>query len=208
MTFPIQTSTNNLDRIFTPDPVDFAQAYLHYVQTVLQRINVVEVGNFIEILLKARERGSMIFFIGNGGSAATASHFANDLAVGTNSYEKPFRALSLTDNVPLITALGNDFGYDEIFVRQLRILAKSGDVMVGISASGNSPNLVKAFDYANTVGITTVAITAFDGGKMKSLADRGIHVPTGPKEYGPAEDAHMVLDHLIGAYLMRRIKNA
>src|ERR1700678_4177191 len=95
MTFPIQTSTNNLDRIFTPDPVDFAQAYLQYVQTVLQRINAAEVGNFIEILLKARERGSMIFFIGNGGSAATASHFANDIAVGTNSYEQPFRALSL-----------------------------------------------------------------------------------------------------------------
>ena len=208
MTFPIQTPTNNLDRIFASDPVDFAQAYLQYVQTVLQRINAAEVGNFIEILLKARECGSMIFFIGNGGSAATASHFANDIAVGTNSYDRPFRALSLTDNVPLITAVGNDFGYDEIFVRQLRILGKSGDVLVGISASGNSPNLVKAFNYANTAGITTVAITAFDGGTLKSIADHGIHVQTGPKEYGPAEDAHMVLDHLIGAYLMRRIKNA
>ncbi|MGB6306244.1 MAG: SIS domain-containing protein [Steroidobacteraceae bacterium] len=208
MTFPIQTSTNNLDRIFTPDPVDFAQAYLRYVQTVLQRIDAAEVGNFIEILLAARDRGSMIFFIGNGGSAATASHFANDIAVGTNAYDRPFRALSLTDNVPLITAVGNDFGYDEIFVRQLRILGRSGDVVVGISASGNSPNLVKAFDYANSAGIVTVAITAFDGGKMKSMSAHGIHVPTGPKEYGPAEDAHMVLDHLIGAYLMRRVKSA
>jgi D-sedoheptulose 7-phosphate isomerase len=207
MTSPTQTM-NNIDLIFTPNPVDFAQAYLKYLQTVLLRINAVEVGNFIEILLKARERGSTIFFIGNGGSAATASHFANDIAIGTNSYEKPFRALSLTDNVPLITALGNDFGYDEIFVRQLRVLGKSGDVLVGISASGNSPNLVTAFDYANTTGITTVAITAFDGGKMKSISHHGIHVPTGPKEYGPAEDAHMVLDHLIGAYLMRHIKNA
>jgi D-sedoheptulose 7-phosphate isomerase len=208
MISPTPTAANNLDLIFTPDAIDFARAYLTYLQSVLQRIDTTEVGRFIETLLKARERGSTVFFIGNGGSAATASHFANDLAIGTNAYDKPFRALSLTDNVPLITAIGNDFGYDEIFVRQLRVLGKRGDVLVGISASGNSPNLLKAFDYANTAGIATVAITAFDGGKMKGLASQGIHVATGPKEYGPAEDAHMVLDHLIGAYLMRYIKNA
>jgi D-sedoheptulose 7-phosphate isomerase len=206
MTFPTQTSKNNLDVIFTPDPVEFARAYLAYLKSVLERIDTAEVGRFIETLLKARERGSTIFFIGNGGSAATASHFANDISIGTNTYDKPFRALSLTDNVPLITAIGNDFGYDEIFVRQLRILGKRGDLLVGISASGNSPNLLKAFNYANAAGITTVAITAFDGGKMKALAAQGIHVATGPKEYGPAEDAHMVLDHLIGAYLMRYVK--
>jgi D-sedoheptulose 7-phosphate isomerase len=83
-----------------------------------------------------------------------------------------------------------------------------GSCLVGISASGNSPNLLRAFEHAKSIGITTVAITAFDGGKMKMIADQGIHVPTGPKEYGPAEDAHMVLDHLVGAYLMRYVKNA
>ena len=87
-------------------------------------------------------------------------------------------------------------------------MGKKGDVLVGISASGNSPNLLKAFDYARSAGIRTVAITAFDGGKMKSIADEGIHVPTEAREYGPAEDAHMVLDHLVGAYLMRHIKQA
>jgi D-sedoheptulose 7-phosphate isomerase len=87
-------------------------------------------------------------------------------------------------------------------------LGKSDDVLVGISASGNSPNLLKALEHANGAGITTVAITAFDGGRMKRIADQGIHVPTGQKEYGPAEDAHMVLDHLIGAYLMRFVKSA
>ena len=208
MTSPTPISTNNLDLIYTPDPVDFARAYLDYLQAVLQRINPAEIGRFVETLLAARERGSTVFFIGNGGSAATASHFANDLSIGTNSYEKPFRALSLTDNVPIVTAVGNDFGYQEIFVRQLRVLGKSGDVLVGISASGNSPNLLRAMDYAQSAGITTVAITAFDGGQMKRMASQGIHVPTGPKEYGPAEDAHMVLDHLIGAYLMRFVKNA
>lgn len=208
MTSPIQTFTNNIDRIYTVDPIAFAGAYLEHLQSVLRRIDTVEIGRFIQTLLDARERGATVFFMGNGGSAATASHFANDLAIGTNDYEKPFRVLSLTDNVAILTAIGNDFGYEDIFVRQLRVLGKDGDVLVGISASGNSPNLLKAFDYAHSAGIKTVAITAFDGGKMKALANQGIHVATGPKEYGPAEDAHMVLDHLVGAYLMRYIKRA
>lgn len=197
---------NNIDRIFSPDPASFASAYIEYLQSVLNGIDVKEIARFVETLLEARERAATVFFVGNGGSAATASHFANDLAIGTNDYEKPFRVISLTDNVPVLTALGNDFGYDEIFVRQLRVLGRSGDVLVGISASGNSPNLIRAFDYANSAGIKTVAITGFDGGKMKALANEGIHVPTGPKEYGPAEDAHMVLDHLVGAFLMRYVK--
>lgn len=197
---------NNIDRFFTSEPVAFAEAYIKYLQSVLGRINTADIGRFIETLLDARRRGATIFFIGNGGSAATSSHFANDLAYGTNNYEQPFRVISLTDSVPVLTALGNDFGYDEIFVRQLRVLAKQGDVLIAISASGNSPNLIKAFDYALSTGIKTVAITAFDGGKMKTMADECVHVPTEPKEYGPAEDAHMALDHLVGAYLMRQVK--
>lgn len=200
--------TNNIDRFFTPNPGDFAGAYIKYLQSVLQRIDTAEIGRFIETLLDARNRDATIFFIGNGGSAATASHFANDLSIGTNDYAKPFRVISLTDNVSIITAIGNDFGYEEIFVRQLQIHGKKGDVLVGISASGNSPNVLKAFDYALSVGIKTVAITAFDGGKMKNLANEGIHVPTEYKEYGPAEDAHMILDHLVGAYLMHYVRVA
>ena len=196
---------NNLDRIFSKDPAAFASAYLDYLTSVLKTIDTREIGQFIETLLDARERGATIFFIGNGGSTATASHFANDIAIGTNSYEKPFRAVSLTDSNAIITAVGNDFGFEEIFVRQLRVLGRAGDVVVAISASGNSPNLIRAFDYAKSIGIKTVAITAFDGGKMKQIADEGVHVPTALKEYGPAEDAHMVLDHLVGAYLMRFI---
>ena len=197
---------NNIDRFFTPNPGAFAEAYIKYLQSVLHLVDTAEIGRFIETLLDARRRGATVFFIGNGGSAATASHFANDLAYGCNDYEQPFRAVSLTDNVPVLTALGNDFGYEEIFVRQLKVLGKRGDVLVGISASGNSPNVIKAFDYALSAGIKTVAITAFDGGKMKAMADEGIHVPTEPKEYGPAEDVHMVLDHLVGAYLMRCVR--
>lgn len=196
---------NNVDRFFTSEPVAFAEAYVKYLQSVLQRIDTAEIGRFIETLLDARGRGATVFFIGNGGSAATASHFANDLSIGTDDYEQPFRVISLTDNVPIITAIGNDFGYEEIFVRQLQVHSKKGDVLVGISASGNSPNVIRAFNFARSAGIKTVAITAFDGGKLKTIADEGIHVPTEPKEYGPAEDAHMVLDHLVGAYLTRYV---
>ena len=198
---------NNVDRIYAvhSNPAAFAGAYIDYLSSVLRAIDVREIGAFVETLLDARERGAMVFFIGNGGSAATSSHFANDIAIGTNSYDKPFRALALTDNNAIITAIGNDFGYEEIFVRQLQVLAKPGDVVVAISASGNSSNLLRALEWAKTANVASVAITAFDGGKMKPLADQGIHVPTAAKEYGPAEDAHMILDHLVGAFLMRHI---
>jgi len=198
---------NNIDAIYTSDPEAFAGGYLKYLQQLLGKVDPGEVAGFIRVLLAARERGATVFFIGNGGSASTASHFANDLAIGTNDYEKPFRVLSLTDNAAILTAIGNDHGYEEIFVRQLKVLGKNGDVVVAISASGNSPNLVKAFEHASAAGIHTLAITAFDGGRLKQMADSGVHIPTGPKEYGPAEDVHMILDHLVGAYLMRFVKN-
>jgi D-sedoheptulose 7-phosphate isomerase len=199
---------NNLDRIYNIDPVIFAKAYFDYLIEVIKKIDTNEVGQFIETILDARAREANIYFIGNGGSAATASHFANDIAIGTNSYTKPFRAVSLTDNQAVITAIANDFGYEDIFLRQLQVLGRKGDVLVAISASGNSPNLVKTMEYAKTAGIKTVAITAFDGGKMKKIADEGIHVITEAKEYGPAEDSHMILDHLVGAYLIRLVQNA
>jgi D-sedoheptulose 7-phosphate isomerase len=192
--------------MYSPDPVVFAESYLEYLIKVLKGIDTGEIGRFVATLLDARERGATVFFIGNGGSASTASHFANDLAIGTRSYDRPFRVVSLTDNNAVITAIGNDYGYEEIFSRQLMVLGKEGDVVVAISASGNSANLVRAFEAARTLGIMTVAITAFDGGIMKRIADQGVHVPTEPKEYGPAEDAHMVLDHLVGAYLMNFVK--
>lgn len=197
---------NNLDQFFTRDAAEFAKRYLNYLGSILDGIEPESIARFIDTLLSARKRGATVFFIGNGGSAATASHFANDLAIGTNSYDQPFRVVSLTDNQAIITALANDFGYQDVFVRQLQVLGREGDVLVAISASGNSPNLIRALEHARRVGIKTVAITAFDGGRMKQIADDGIHVATAQKEYGPAEDAHMILDHLVGAYLMRLVK--
>ena len=198
---------NNLDRIFVEDAAEFGKRYFQYLIDVLQKIDTKAIARFVKILLEARTRGATVYFIGNGGSAATASHFANDLAIGTNSYKNPFRVVSLTDNLSILSAIANDFGYEEVFVRQLQVMGKPGDVLVAISASGNSPNLIRAIEYAASSDIKTVAITAFDGGKMKQIADDGIHVPTQPKEYGPAEDAHMILDHLVGAYLIRVVQN-
>ena len=197
---------NNLDKIFNGNPNFFAIEYLDYLISVLKKIDPQSIASFIELLIDARNRGATIYFIGNGGSASTANHFANDLSIGTNSYKKPFRAISLADNNAIITAISNDYGYDEIFIRQLQILGRPGDLIVAISASGNSKNLIKAFEFAKTIQMKTIGIVAFDGGILKNLADHSIHVPTQQKEYGPAEDAHMILDHLISAYLMRFVK--
>jgi len=203
-----QIPKNNIDLFYSSNPEVFAKNYLDYLCKVLQAISLKDIATFTESLLIAREKGSSIFFAGNGGSAATASHFANDISIGTNDYKKPFRAISLSDNIAVLTALGNDFGYEEIFVRQLKVLGKKGDILVCISASGNSKNLINAVDFAKQIGIKTIALTSFDGGKLKKIADEGVHVPAEMKEYGPAEDVHMVLDHLVSAFLMRYIKNA
>jgi D-sedoheptulose 7-phosphate isomerase len=191
-----------------PQPAAFARGYFSYLAEILGQIDERSVANFIETLLDARERGAGIFFIGNGGSAATASHFANDVAIGCRSWKKPFRAISLTDNVPIITAIANDYGYEHIFTLQLKTMMRPGDVVVAISASGNSPNVVNAIEWAKTQGAKTVALTGFDGGKLRQIAAIGVHVPTAKGEYGPVEDVHMVLDHLVGAYLTHTCRDA
>ncbi|MDC1425039.1 SIS domain-containing protein [Oceanospirillaceae bacterium] len=200
---------NSLDRIYenSNSKESFATAYMKYLSSVLENISTKEISNFIDVLLSARERGSSIYFIGNGGSAATASHFANDIGIGTRTYKKPFRTVSLCDNQAVITAIGNDDGYEKIFSQQLNVLLKKNDVVVAISASGNSPNLICAVDMAKQKNAITVGLTSFDGGKLREKADISVHVPTDKGEYGPAEDAHMVLDHLVGSYLMRLVKD-
>jgi len=199
---------NTLDKIFSSNNEikTFAESYIDYLSRVLRNIALDDIERFVDVLLSARERGSTIYFIGNGGSAATASHFANDIAVGTRTYEKPFRVISLCDNQAVITAIANDDGYEKIFSQQLEILLKKDDVVVAISASGNSQNLLTAVDVAKRKEAITIGLTAFDGGKLRRAVDFSVHVPTEQKEYGPAEDAHMILDHLIGSYLIRFVK--
>ena len=182
--------------------VEFARRYVERLSSVLQRLDFEAVARVIDLFLEARTNGNTIFFLGNGGSAATASHFANDLGFcASPEGSTPFRAISLASNTAFITCLANDMGYENIFSWQLRTLMRHGDVVVGISASGNSPNAVKALHYAAENGGTPVAIVGFDGGIMKTIARHVIHIETEKGDYGPVEDVHMVLDHLISNYL-------
>ena len=184
-------------------PASFAKGYLTHLGKLLARLDVDAIASFIEILLEARQHDRTVFFLGNGGSAATSSHFSNDLGIGTRSGRKPFRAVSLTDNVAVMTAIANDYSYDDVFMRQLKYQLRPGDVVVGISASGNSPNVLRAIDYANAEGAHTVGLTGFDGGKLRLLVKTSLHIPTERGEYGPVEDVHMILDHLVSGFLMQ-----
>lgn len=197
---------NNVERLFRdrPGAIDFADGYLGYLAQVFARIDRDAVASFIAVLERARADGATVFFCGNGGSAATASHFQNDL---TRWRTDPMKVVSLTDNVAVITALGNDYGYERIFVMQLEPLLAEGDVVVAISASGNSPNVVQAIEFANERKATSVGLTGFDGGRLGELCEIHVHVPSARGEYGPVEDAHMVLDHLVMSYLWEKWAN-
>ena len=178
----------------------FSDDYLNYISELISQLDRSHISQFVDHVLGVRDNKQTIFFLGNGGSASTASHFVNDISLGSRQFENPFRAVSLCDNQAVITAIANDDGYENIFLQQLQTQAKPGDSMVCISASGNSQNLVKAVEWSKANGIYTISLTAFDGGYLKKHTDLNIHVPTKIGEYGPAEDLHMVICGLIGSY--------
>jgi len=183
---------------------EYAGRYATYITDLLERLDVAAIDRVGRLLETARRQGRTIFIVGNGGSAATASHFACDLALGARTFGgKAYRAISLADNNALLTAAGNDIGYDTVFSEQLKTLLVPGDVVFAISASGNSPNVVKALEYANRAGAVTVALTGFDGGRLREIAGDHIHVSTPKGDYGPVEDLHLMLNHLITSYLVR-----
>lgn len=173
--------------------------YSKYLVETLDKVDQYELDNFINLILKAYHEEKMIFVIGNGGSAANASHFAQDLAKGTRKSvetKKRIKALSLTDNTAFITALGNDDGYETVFEQQLRTYAQPGDYLIAISGSGNSPNILKAIQWANANGVVTVGITGFEGGKLKQIANHSVNVPL--NDMCTSESVHsMILHYLI-----------
>jgi D-sedoheptulose 7-phosphate isomerase len=195
---------NKVEELFNQNsnPETFSRAYLDHLTQVISKVDVKEIAQFIEELQAARERNSTIYFIGNGGSAATASHFVNDISIGIKSWDKPYKALCLSDNIPGLTAIANDYGYENIFILPLKTHFKKSDLLVAISASGNSLNIIKAVEYANSLGAMTIGLTGFEGGKLRSISKISVHVPTQTGEFGPVEDVHMILDHLVHAYLM------
>lgn len=151
----------------------------------------------VQSLQRVRAQGRTVFTAGNGGSASTAQHMATDLGLGTNLTQPPLRVVSLSESTSAITATGNDIDYSQIFSRQLGALGVSGDLLILISASGNSPNLINAASVAKSQGIQVAAVTGFDGGELALISDVSIHVQTEVGDYGVAEDIHSAISHAL-----------
>jgi len=188
---------------------EFAKDYIHGLKQVLDRLPLNEVDGVIRAIEEARDGQRQIFIIGNGGSAATASHMMNDLCKGTLGHKGDapgprLRVMALTDNVSLMTAWANDVDYSRVFSEPLKNLAQRGDVLLAISASGNSPNIIAAVEAAKQIGVKVIGLAGFGGGKLATLADVSFVVPSAG--YGPVEDAHMILDHIITGYLYEKLK--
>jgi len=171
--------------------------YSQRIVTLLENWPSKQIFQAAELIHGANLLGHTLYSIGNGGSAATASHLATDLGVGSLNKKNPIRAVSLTDNNAVLTASANDFGYEQIFVRQIDLLARKGDVLLAISASGNSKNLILGVEKAKELGCTTIGMTAFDGGALRQIVDLSLHINTNFGEYGPAEDLHAMMSHSI-----------
>ena len=170
--------------------------YLSKLQDVLAKVDVEEIAAVAKVFREAYDRQRTIFLMGNGGSGATASHIVCDLNKGACFHaEKKFRVMALTDCTPIILALGNDVGFEAIFVEQLKNFAQPGDVVLGISGSGNSPNVLRAIEYAKQLGCTTVGVCGYDGGKLKPLADLCFHVKVHDMQI--AEDLHLIMGHIL-----------
>jgi D-sedoheptulose 7-phosphate isomerase len=179
----------------------FAEQYRAELQKTIDTIDTAKVDQAIEMFREARNAGRHIFTCGNGGSASTASHFACDIVKGASYNRKSrFRIMALTDSLPTITAYSNDVSYDCAFAEQLKNFAEPEDLVLAISGSGNSPNVLHAVEYANSIGCKTIALTGRDGGKLGPLANLNIQVPV--PHMGRIEDAHMIVCHMIGYYFM------
>ncbi len=180
--------------------------YVDSLQGVLSRLPIQDILKVEMVLLEAWLRGRSIFVAGNGGSASTASHLVNDLNKGALvPGQRRFRAIALTDNVPLLTAWGNDAGYERIFVEQMANFLQPGDVFVAISGSGNSPNILAAVEGARQAKAVTVGLTGGSGGRLRTLADFVIVVPSNQMEQ--IEDVHLTLSHALCMSLRSRIAN-
>ena len=187
----------------------FAKNYLTGLKAVLDRLPLAELEKLFTVIEEAHAAGKQIFVVGNGGSAATASHMMNDLNKGTLGHKgdapwKRFKVIALTDNVSLMTAWANDTDYNTVFSEPLKNLANRGDVLIAISASGNSPNIITAVEVAKQLGVKVLGLGGFTGGKLAQLADVCVVVPS--NDYGPVEDVHMIIDHILVGYLYEKLK--
>ncbi len=173
--------------------------YTKRIDLALSKIDQSSIGKVLFVLNQSFESGARVWIAGNGGSAATASHFATDLSRCKNSNDKPIKGISLCDNSGLITAISNDFGYEYIFSHQLSNLATGGDLLIVLSASGNSKNILEVLGWAKNNQVKTIALTGFDGGEANKMADISIHIPTEIGDYGVVEDAHSIICHFLSS---------
>lgn len=190
----------------SPTLQSFVSAYFERLHATLDRIPLQRIELIGEILFRAYEHNKQVFVVGNGGSAATASHMACDLGKNTlGPGQRRFRILSLTDNTPLLTALANDVGYEHVFSEQLVNLIQAGDVLIAISGSGRSPNILAALRCARERAATVIALLGNDGGPARALADELVLVPS--EDYGVIEDLHMILNHVLVGYFRGRLQD-
>ncbi len=200
---------NTLEEIYKESSLqaNYFKKYGDYLQKLISEIDVESVQKVAECFLEARKNNKTIYFAGNGGSATTASHFSQDMnEVGRKIQGKGFRTLSINDNVSALTAISNDYSYEDVFSLQIQYSFNPGDVLVVISASGNSPNVIKAVELAKSRGGKTVALVGFDGGRLAQICDYTIHIKSKKGEYGPVEDIHLILNHMIVSYFMLELK--
>ena len=183
------------------------QPYRDECIAALNAVDLEAVAAVAAALLAARDEGHTVFIAGNGGSAATASHMATDLMLGSQLVDPPLRVIALTDNQAIITATGNDLDFDQIFARHLARLAQSGDLLIAVSASGNSPNILACIDVAKSLKLTSIGFTGFDGGRLATVVDLLVHVPTRKGAYGPVEDVHLAINHMITEWLKEHAKS-
>jgi D-sedoheptulose 7-phosphate isomerase len=187
----------------------FTKSYLNSLSQILKKINPSTIGDIVNLLENTILKKSKVYVIGNGGSCATASHIANDLGTGLKRRKiLNLDITSLGDNNSIITALANDIGYKNIFYTQMSGIINPDDVVIAISCSGNSINIIKAVTYAKSIGCKIIGLTGFKGGKLKDLSDINLHINTPEGEYGLVEDAHMILNHIIFSYYIKNQKHA
>ena len=181
------------------------QRYVGELKETLDKLSEEEIEQVIDLLHEARLVNHQVFILGNGGSASTASHFVCDLGKNTRVEGTPnYRVMGLTDNMALFSALANDEGYESVFAQQLANHIQPKDVVIGISTSGNSENVIRAIELANGVGAKTIGFTGFDSGRLGQIVDINLHVISDSIEH--VEDIHLVLEHLITQALWERAK--
>jgi len=184
--------------------ISLIEAYIDKEIEVIRSLDKEAINTAMNLLVDTFEAEKNIYIFGNGGSAATASHYQNDFNKGLSEWtEKKFRFICLNDNVPTVLAIANDIGYEEVYRFQLRGKLQQGDIVIGISGSGNSPNIINACQYAKEQGCQVIGITGFGGGKLKELCDISLHAPVNSMQI--TEDIHMIFDHLIMAIFYKTL---